>query len=140
MVDNEVEDTILSSSPMGRLHLSEGSDVFKAVMREFNVDSRFMLENKYCLSTRKEASLAKNDDDNVSNQSSASERINIREKYENPYHHVRWVDEVLNKPLVKEFKECSDDSRERSDSLQKTEGPKPIIKSRATCFIIVSNR
>ncbi|KAL3868112.1 hypothetical protein ACJMK2_040948 [Sinanodonta woodiana] len=138
MLDDALEDTSLSTSPLGRLHLSEGSDVFKAVMREFCVGSRSMLDNTNGPLTRNEASLSKKSyDDDALNPSSACERKHIIETYESICPHVRWVDEVLNMPLVNK---CSDDSRERPDHLGKTEEPKSILKCRAPMCGMVSNR
>ncbi|KAK3612291.1 hypothetical protein CHS0354_011009 [Potamilus streckersoni] len=123
----------LSSSPPGRLHLAEGSDLFKAVMEEFMIDSESNFELK-SERTKTNTSSKRNGCENETNNLSFCQRLSNTEDYESRCHRVHWVDEDTRKPLAMEITEASS---KRSDSFSKSE-VKPILKHRATCLVIVS--
>ncbi|KAL3868115.1 hypothetical protein ACJMK2_040951 [Sinanodonta woodiana] len=123
----------LSSSPPGRLHIAEGSDLFKAVMEEFVIDSESNFEVKSDR-TKTNTSSKRRESETETNNFSVCERLGTIDDYESRLRRVRWVDEDKRKPLAMELTEGSS---ERSDSFSKSE-VKPILKHRATCLVIVS--
>ncbi|KAL3868117.1 hypothetical protein ACJMK2_040953 [Sinanodonta woodiana] len=137
MTSREEIDVFLSSSPPGRLHLAEGSDLFQAVMKEINIDSGSMFEVKYdrpkkdiLASERSGGTVAE------SQSGTCAEKVNTRQKFERGHNHVRWMDEDLNKPLTMEITE---DYRLRLHSFSKSGERKPILKHKATCIVIISD-
>ncbi|KAK3612289.1 hypothetical protein CHS0354_011007 [Potamilus streckersoni] len=137
MTSRDEIDMFLSSSPPGRLHLAEGSDLFQAVMKEFNIDSGSMFEVRYNRPKKDiSASERSNGTDGESRSGTFADKVNTRQKFEREHNRVRWMDEDLNKPLTMEITE---DPRERLHSFSKSGEPKPILKHKATCIVIISD-
>ncbi|KAK3612298.1 hypothetical protein CHS0354_011017 [Potamilus streckersoni] len=102
-------------------------------MREFNENSGSMFEVKNDRQRKFETNSSRDNSEGAKNISSSVERIHI---HQNGSPRVRWVDENLKLPLALEVNEGF---RTRSDSLNKPDELKPILKHKATCIVVVSN-
>ncbi|KAK3612293.1 hypothetical protein CHS0354_011012 [Potamilus streckersoni] len=123
---------VWNQSPPGMLHISDGFDLYKAAGQELSINSGSMFEVRYDQPTNKTSPRDK-DTDEASNPSSSAN--NKRPIPETRRQSVHWVDEDLNKPLALDI---DVHKRERSDSVSSSGEPKPILKPRVNCVVIVS--
>ncbi|KAK3612290.1 hypothetical protein CHS0354_011008 [Potamilus streckersoni] len=102
-------------------------------MKEFSTDAGSMFDVKYDR-PKKTPAWEETDTETRSKTVAPEEKINISQNFECK-HRVRWMDEDLGKTMAMERK---DDIRKNSDSSNKSGEPKPILKHKARCTVVVS--
>ncbi|KAK3612297.1 hypothetical protein CHS0354_011016 [Potamilus streckersoni] len=106
-------------------------------MNELNEDCKSMFVVKIDRANKFETNSRRKSSNGEEKFSSCVERISVHRNSENGSPRVRWVDENLKLPLALEINE---DYRARSNSFSKPDKLKPILRHRATCIVVVSNR
>lgn len=152
------EESTLGTSP-SRSIFAGGSDLFKTALNDYILDaSRVSKVELDRYNKKKNCKITKSEDHVVSARCDACVTVKNLCKCEDDIGHasrVHWADEVWNRPLFtilddsdSETEHDSTDDvdgptssdiqcRERSESVSKY--PKPILKHRANCIIVVSN-
>lgn len=154
-MSDDDSDGSLSSSPTSRgVFASKGSDLFKAVLDDYVLDESRVSKVEF-----DRYKLKQQTKDNNKEEHAKSRRCDICQAVIafckcNQYHgrgrefghRVHWADEVWDKPLTTIFPASNGECVNAAQSTcTQTCGqaehrlPKPILKHRATCIVIVSN-
>ena len=139
-------DSELSSSPSNR-SVDLGSDLFKAVLSDYFLECKTRISKAEYDRYQAKKDQKKDDEDHVVSKSCVTcQNVLALCKCDVDHYDgveqklgqkVHWADEVWKRPLITIFDD--DSPSERLSDVQKTvRNPKPILKHKATCIIIVS--
>ena len=141
-------ESVLSSSPGSKSNVaSGGSALFKTVLEDIVLDTKTRISKS---EFERYKSRQQNKDKNcvdhtVSRRCESCQAVtafckcDLYNGHERKFgHRVHWADEVWNKPLMTVF--CDDDNTDSDNDTHEGShsDPKPILKHRATCIVIVS--
>ncbi|KAL3868113.1 hypothetical protein ACJMK2_040949 [Sinanodonta woodiana] len=132
MMGSADKNNAMNQSSPGRLHISDGFDLYKEAEKESNLNSGSMFEIKYDQQTNKTSPRGGTDGTSLPSSTETNGRAIPPTRRQS----VHWIDEDLNKPLALDI---GGHKRERSDSVSSSGEPKPILKPRVNCIVIVSN-
>lgn len=139
-------ESVLSSSPGSKSAGADGgSDLFKKVLEDYVLDQSTRI-SKYEFDRYSKSKYHKSSEEHTASKRcescqavTAFCKCDLYHGQERTVgHRVHWADEVWNKPLQTAIDDDKMECEADTHGLSHTE-PKPILKHRATCIVVVSD-